>query len=64
MARLGAVPASLSDESGALVNLMRVFGGCLGIAWASTVLTWEIHRMTGTNSNGAIFESRPLLEAV
>ena len=61
---LNAAPANLSGESGAVVNLMRVLGGCLGIASASTMLTWEIHRMTGSHSNWAIFESRPLLEAI
>jgi len=61
---LNAAPANLSGESGAVVNLMRVLGGCLGVASASTVLTWEIQRMTGSHSNWEIFEGRPLLEGV
>jgi EmrB/QacA subfamily drug resistance transporter len=61
---LNAAPADVSGESGALVNLTRVLGGCLGVASASTVLTWEIQRMTGNHSDWAIFEGRPLLEAV
>jgi EmrB/QacA subfamily drug resistance transporter len=61
---LNAAPENLSGESGALVNLTRVLGGCLGVASASSVLTWEIQRMTGNHSNWAIFEGRPLLEAV
>ena len=61
---LNAAPANLSGESGAVVNLMRVLGGCLGVASASTVLTQEIKRMTGNHSDWAIFEGRPLLEAV
>lgn len=61
---LNAAPAGLSGESGAVVNLMRVLGGCLGVASASTVLTSEIQRMTGNHSDWAIFEGRPLLEAV
>ncbi|MBN9560356.1 MAG: MFS transporter [Alphaproteobacteria bacterium] len=61
---LNAAPADVSGESGAVVNLMRVLGGCLGVASASTVLTWEIQRMTGNHSDWAIFAGRPLLEAV
>ena len=61
---LNAAPADLTGESGAVVNLMRVLGGCLGVASASSVLTWELGRMTGGHSDWAIFEGRPLLEAV
>ena len=61
---LNAAPANVTDESGAVINLVRVLGGCLGVASASTVLTWELQRMTGNHSNWAIFEGRPLLEAV
>jgi hypothetical protein len=61
---MNAAPSDLSVEAGALLNLMRVLGGSLGVALASSVLTWQIQVSTGTHSNWAIFEGRPLLKAI
>jgi EmrB/QacA subfamily drug resistance transporter len=61
---LNAAPAHLSVEASALLNLMRVLGGSLGAAAASSVLTWRIQVATGGQSHWTIFEGRPLLEAV
>jgi len=61
---INAAPTHLAGEAGALVNLMRVLGGCLGVASASSMLSWQIQIHTGTHSNWAIFEGRPLLQAI
>jgi EmrB/QacA subfamily drug resistance transporter len=61
---MNAAPADLSVQASALLNLMRVLGGSLGVASASSILTWQIQVSTGTHSNWAIFEGRPLLKAI
>jgi EmrB/QacA subfamily drug resistance transporter len=61
---MNAAPSHLSVEASALLNLMRVLGGSLGAAAASSVLTWRIQIATGGQSHWAIFQGRPLLEAV
>ena len=61
---IDAAPTHLAGEAGALLNLMRVLGGCLGVASASSMLSWQIQVSTGTHSSWAIFEGRPLLEAI
>ncbi len=61
---LNAALAHLSVEASALLNLMRVLGGSLGAAAASSVLTWRIQVATGDQPHWTIFQGRPLLEAV
>lgn len=61
---MNAAPAHLSVEASALLNLMRVLGGSLGVAAASSILTWRIQIATGGQDSWTIFQGRPLLEAV
>lgn len=61
---MNAAPANLSGEAGALLNLMRVLGSSLGVASASAMLSWQTQVSAGGHSSWAIFEGRPLLEAV
>lgn len=60
---LGAAPRALSGEAGALVNLLRVLGSGLGVAAATSVLSWRVRVVSG-GSGWAVFQGRPLLAAV
>ena len=42
-----AAPASLSGEAGSLLNLMRALGTSLGVASASSTLSWRLQATTG-----------------
>lgn len=63
-ATIGAAPAALSGEAGAMLNLMRVLGTSLGIASASSMLSWRIQVRLGTHSSAVPFPSHQLLEAL
>jgi EmrB/QacA subfamily drug resistance transporter len=63
-ATLGAAPANLSGEAGALLNLMRVLGTSLGVVSASSLLSWRIQALTGAHSSAVSFEGRDLLGAI
>jgi EmrB/QacA subfamily drug resistance transporter len=55
-ATIGAAPPTLSGEAGSLLNLMRVMGTSLGVASASSVLSWR--------TQGQVFDGQIVLDAV
>lgn len=46
-ATMAAAPDRLSGEAGGLLNLARVLGGTIGVAVASTALSWRLEALTG-----------------
>jgi EmrB/QacA subfamily drug resistance transporter len=64
-ATINAAPSSRSGEAGAMLNLMRVLGTSLGIASASSMLSWQMQVVSGTNNRRlALFSEHHLMEAV
>jgi hypothetical protein len=63
-ATIEAAPADLSGEAGAMLNLMRVLGTSLGVAAASSMLSWRIQALSGSDDRGLMFAGRPLLDAI
>jgi predicted MFS family arabinose efflux permease len=63
-ATINAAPANLSGEAGSLLNLMRVLGTSLGVASATSVLSWRLEAVTGSHDNWIPFAGRHLLGAV
>ena len=58
-ATINAAPPDLSAEAGAMLNLMRVLGTSLGVASASSMLSWRMQIANGKragsrSSRGAI----------
>jgi EmrB/QacA subfamily drug resistance transporter len=46
-ATMASVPSDQAGEAGGLVNLMRSLGCAVGVAVASTALTWRMHVLSG-----------------
>jgi MFS family permease len=46
-ATMASAPDHLSGEAGGLLNLARVLGGTIGVAVASTALSWRLQALTG-----------------
>jgi EmrB/QacA subfamily drug resistance transporter len=64
-ATIGAAPPDQSGTAGALVNLFRVIGCCLGVSAASSMMSWRMQVLAGPDNFGkAYFEGSPLLDAV
>jgi EmrB/QacA subfamily drug resistance transporter len=63
-ATIEAAPASLSGEAGSMLNLMRVLGTSLGVASASSTLSWQLESATGSHDDWIPFAGHPLLGAV
>jgi len=63
-ATVAAAPPSHSGTAGALVNLARVFGSCIGIASASSMMSWQMHQPGGSRPVDSMPVSRDLLDAV
>jgi nitrate/nitrite transporter NarK len=63
-ATIKAAPASLSGEAGSMLNLMRVLGTSLGVASASSTLSWRLKTGTGSHDGWILFAGHPLLGAV
>jgi MFS family permease len=64
-ATINAAPSNRSGEAGAMLNLMRVLGTSLGIASASSMLSWQMQVVSGTNNRRlALFSEHHLMEAV
>jgi EmrB/QacA subfamily drug resistance transporter len=63
-ATIKAAPAPLSGEAGSMLNLMRVLGTSLGVASASSTLSWGLEIVTGSHDSWIPFAGRPLLGAV
>ena len=57
-ATLNSAPASHASQAAAMLNLLRVFGSCLGVSAASSLMSWRIHQ------HDDIFGGRPLINAV
>jgi len=64
-ATINAAPSNLSGEAGAMLNLMRVLGTSLGVASASSMLSWQMQVASGTNNRRlALLSGHHLIEAV
>ncbi|MBV8187590.1 MAG: MFS transporter [Alphaproteobacteria bacterium] len=61
---IGAAPASQSGAAGALVNLFRTLGSCVGISAASSMMSWRMHQAAGADFDRILFEGSPLLDAI
>ena len=59
-----AAPASLSGEAGSALNLMRVLGTSLGVASASSSLSWGLGMVSGVHGSWIPFAGQTLLRAV
>jgi EmrB/QacA subfamily drug resistance transporter len=59
-----AAPASLSGEAGSMLNLMRALGTSLGVASASSTLSWRLQATTGAHDSSGPFAGHVLLGAV
>ena len=55
MPRIEAAPASHAATAGALVNLGRVLGSCIGISAASSMLSWRLAEVRGPATMGPVF---------
>jgi MFS family permease len=62
-ATLSAASAESSGEAGAMLNLMRSLGTGIGIAAASSMLTWRMRDVTLYRSGDFTFGGHPLLAA-
>jgi MFS family permease len=62
-ATLSAASAEFSGEAGAMLNLMRSLGTGIGIAAASSMLTWRMRDVTLYRSGDFTFGGHPLLAA-
>jgi EmrB/QacA subfamily drug resistance transporter len=63
-ATMSAAPATLSGEAGGMLNLMRSLGTSLGVASASSMLSWRIQVLARAPSSAVMFKGHPLLGAV
>ncbi|QJP17351.1 DHA2 family efflux MFS transporter permease subunit [Starkeya sp. ORNL1] len=63
-ATLKAAPGALSGEAGSLLNLMRVLGTSVGVATASSTLSWRLQAASDANAKWVYFAGHPLLAAV
>ncbi len=63
-ATIAAAPGNRSGEAGGLLNLMRVMGCMLGVATASTALSWRIQMLTGREGKTLGLLSHTVLVAV
>jgi hypothetical protein len=64
-ATIDAAPPSHAATAGGLVNLVRVFGSCLGISAASSMMSWRMQQLVGHDGlDKLFFEGSHLLDAV
>ena len=61
---ISAAPADKSGEAGGLLNLMRMFGTGIGVAAASSVLSWRLELTTGVGERTVGATEQALLAAV
>jgi EmrB/QacA subfamily drug resistance transporter len=57
-ATLDAAPPDRAGQAAALLNLLRVFGSCIGVSAASSMMLWRVHE------RDVLFGGRPLIDAV
>jgi EmrB/QacA subfamily drug resistance transporter len=62
-ATMGAAPPQHSGEAGGLLNLMRVLGCALGVAAASTTLSWRLENLSGVHDQTLGTPTQLLLSA-
>ncbi len=62
-AAMSAAAAEFSGQAGAMLNLMRSLGAGIGIAAASSMLTWRMRGVTLDPSGDFTFGGHPLLAA-
>jgi EmrB/QacA subfamily drug resistance transporter len=60
---VAAAPATLTGEVGGLVNVTRCLGVSVGVAAASSLLTWRLAVLTGSGHNTLHANARDLLTA-
>jgi len=60
---VAAAPASLTGQAGGLLNVMRSCGISVGVAAASSLLTWRLAVLTGSGYNTLHAEAQHLLSA-
>jgi EmrB/QacA subfamily drug resistance transporter len=60
---MAAAPASLTGEAGGLLNVMRSLGISVGIAAASSLLSWRLEALTGLGSSTLHPTAHALLSA-
>jgi EmrB/QacA subfamily drug resistance transporter len=64
-ATINAVPAKLSGQAGAMLNLTRILGTVAGVAGASAILSWRIQVERGsTERRLAAFSPHHFIDAV
>ena len=63
-ATMATAPDDRSGEAGGLLNLMRVLGGTVGVAIASTALSLRLQALTGNGSRTLGVPTQTLLVAV
>ncbi len=54
-ATIEAAPPSHAATAGALVNLGRVLGSCIGVSAASSMLSWRLSEIPGPATMGPVF---------
>jgi len=54
-ATIDAAPTDRSATAGALVNLARVFGSCIGISATSSMMAWQLGRLSGHDLMSPLF---------
>jgi EmrB/QacA subfamily drug resistance transporter len=57
-AALEAAPATHATQATSTLNVLRVFGSCIGVSLASSVMSWRMAQLD------ALFGGRPLIDAV
>jgi len=60
---MAVAPASLTGEAGGLLNVMRSLGISVGIAAASSLLSWRLAVLTGSGHNTLHAQAHHLLSA-
>jgi hypothetical protein len=55
---LDSAPTDRTGQAAALLNLLRVFGSCIGVSAASSMMLWRVHQ------RDVFFGGRPLIDAV
>ncbi len=63
-ATIAAAPGDLSGAAGSLLNLMRVLGTSLGVAFGATTLAWRLEPLTGGGKTWLSADAATLLAGV
>lgn len=62
-ATIAAAPEERSGEAGGMLNLMRVLGCIVGVATASTTLSWRLEVLTGVGEHTVGVPTQSVLSA-